>query len=380
MTNTERFLKLGVAGSAEAVKDSEVQGKGDDDLTQTTTPRLFLLSPPSLISIDSTHRLNNSIQILFSLIPPPLLTNQQLSASMNILTKTKIMTTNSLSPDSVRLLTMHMHERLPRELRDQIYSYIWSDAVIRAMNYTSLLTLTIGGVDILEAVFTKIPTHYMHRAAAVEAAEWFYDHCTSIAINSPDEIKMFLETDVFGIGVVPKDRELRKLTIKIDVGSWKAPAGIYDVFAPLLQLKKREGFQLSLAFHAGEHGLQVVKMMTLGQRLNAVIDRLGSGGIKNVDVNFHIAMAHHNIFVVADIKKMVVGVNSEALSLEGWRKAVLEDEQGAVPLLAGIDPGLVSRVAPEIIAARLDLDLYEARQWQVKFRTLCRSLFRPRRY
>lgn len=102
---------------------------------------------------------------------------------------------------------------LPREIRDNIYSYIWDEATFQDQDHRDRLTKlpdkTRGpkgfiGLPHME----KIRHMESYSQFAREAVDWLYDHidlCKHLKIHFK-HIPAFFETDIFGVGVTSQMR------------------------------------------------------------------------------------------------------------------------------------------------------------------------------
>jgi hypothetical protein len=133
---------------------------------------------------------------------------------------------------SPRVLADLVQAKLPPELRNLVYSFLWDDKVIKAMDYENLLTQTSKCEDLLGDISNRhcycdrqddIPD--FTRAISVghqfahEAIFWLYENFDGFTINAPT-MREFLETDVFHIGFSPASPLLvhvRRLALHMDL-------------------------------------------------------------------------------------------------------------------------------------------------------------------
>jgi hypothetical protein len=108
--------------------------------------------------------------------------------------------------------------RLPLELRNEIYSYIWDEEVVNSLNMhfgpePGSYSITIP--DFLDT--DKVEPQYL-----TEAVTWLYSNYRGLGIETWEEIDDFLNTDIFGVGVMPSACELRGLTMYLEA-DWASP-------------------------------------------------------------------------------------------------------------------------------------------------------------
>ncbi|KAF2645262.1 hypothetical protein P280DRAFT_545255 [Massarina eburnea CBS 473.64] len=104
-------------------------------------------------------------------------------------------------------LTQVVRDRLPRELRDEIYSHVLDKSTMQAIESKS----KAGG---LPELYPDI--HSMYPSMAQELITTYTSHAKhSIHIL---ELESYLKTpDVFGLGIRPIDVELRSIVVKVSL-------------------------------------------------------------------------------------------------------------------------------------------------------------------
>jgi hypothetical protein len=130
-----------------------------------------------------------------------------------------------LSSAELQSLGHSMTTKLPRELRDIIYSYSWDKEVVDGLNLDQLIGpwRNVGGC-LSPKCECKMPPCYTSAIAnkdlvgehvAIEALEWLYSNSYDATIGSLEQIITFLTADLFGIRVKAMDYRLPKLTTVI---------------------------------------------------------------------------------------------------------------------------------------------------------------------
>jgi hypothetical protein len=132
------------------------------------------------------------------------------------------------------------YERLPPELRNLVYEYLWGIHGDSATNIfepprTSASTAFITP-DIVGNEFVR------------EAVVWMYEHgCAGHAVSLP-RLGAFLFTDAYRVGAVPAACSLRALNVRIDCHLFDGPpisaSAVESQFAPLLCLGLMRDFKM----------------------------------------------------------------------------------------------------------------------------------------
>jgi hypothetical protein len=124
--------------------------------------------------------------------------------------------------------------RLPRELRDHVYSFLWDDDTTANLSsdyqkhlQRSVPCLRVPDTDGNLTCKCKLPetmpaftrSNLVGYQFAHEAVLWLYDNYESFGIAGIENLRRFLETDVFHVGLSPasvKSIRLRRLALRID--------------------------------------------------------------------------------------------------------------------------------------------------------------------
>ncbi|KAF2790691.1 hypothetical protein K505DRAFT_419671 [Melanomma pulvis-pyrius CBS 109.77] len=128
------------------------------------------------------------------------------------------MSTTAFADETIPILARHFHARLPRELRDLVYSYLWDGDAMRKMNAPLLLCQASPPFNILPG--TSIP-HFTRpscvgAAVSHEAVEWLYKNGTDFSVDAED-LGTFLHLDIFGFGFTPANSRIRRLAVNVDL-------------------------------------------------------------------------------------------------------------------------------------------------------------------
>jgi hypothetical protein len=147
--------------------------------------------------------------------------------------------------------------RLPLELRESIYSYIWDDETIQKLDYSSIITkwrlhtCNNSTTEICLCNRENIPDFaceaVVGRPFAYGVVEWLYNNCKGIKLNSLADLFTFLHEDPFQVRLSPAWTRLRYLSIDIPLRCKQDPIVTpFDTqLAPLLKLASREKFCLN---------------------------------------------------------------------------------------------------------------------------------------
>ncbi|ORY16963.1 hypothetical protein BCR34DRAFT_597349 [Clohesyomyces aquaticus] len=75
-------------------------------------------------------------------------------------------------------LCHRMHQLLPRELRDTVYSYFWTEDVLSGLPYHMVLPLAVHRIDfsLLGFAHSNPLRCIKYRCVAAEAAQWYYEN------------------------------------------------------------------------------------------------------------------------------------------------------------------------------------------------------------
>ena len=80
---------------------------------------------------------------------------------------------------------MNVYNRLPRELRDQIYSYLWDDDAIRAIN-SIVLRPSNDNKPLLPKLPIFVDAKFVGAPVTNEAIEWLYENHEDLGVNGLD--------------------------------------------------------------------------------------------------------------------------------------------------------------------------------------------------
>jgi hypothetical protein len=179
------------------------------------------------------------------------------------------------------LAAHYMATRLSRELRDEIYSYLWDDEILAGMKYPPLshsycaiekrnkypivCSCTWSGEDTLKK--KNIPLFARSQLVgcmiAKEVVQWLYENVvlTIGQVYSDSSISGFLPGDVFEVGLVPQQCSLPGLCVKQDLTLFEKSELERErnltimtlQLSSLVQIKKKEGFQLNYKVEVFNH-------------------------------------------------------------------------------------------------------------------------------
>ncbi|KAF2829041.1 hypothetical protein CC86DRAFT_464752 [Ophiobolus disseminans] len=191
--------------------------------------------------------------------------------------------------------------RLPRELRDSVYAYLWDQDILSTLDYPSLLisraepcrstTDDEGNAICLCDTPASIPPFaqavFVGYTFATEAVTWLYDNYEGFVLGDPREVMRFFTQDVFHIGVTPMGFPLRRLTLALHLGHPSANEykdALAFRFAPLLRVETRVGARLHVRFESraedsrGHRHLFHAAMLM--QALDSVVKEIKQRGIE----------------------------------------------------------------------------------------------------
>lgn len=204
------------------------------------------------------------------------------------------MTTTSNDP-SLQELADLVQERLPLELRNYVYSYLWDDEVLNALNYASQVESTgscqkrdldgsgdaVCVCDLDETIPLFARAVSVGSSFAHEAVLWLYENSTQFLIRETSMIGKFLNVDVFHLNLTPSTTRLRRLNIEISLFGvpftrrpWKTLTG--DLFQ-LFNSEHHSAFELRIAFVTVATDAQGTNIFLLSQYmeyLKPIIARL----------------------------------------------------------------------------------------------------------
>lgn len=183
--------------------------------------------------------------------------------------------------------------RLPRELRDKIYEYMWSsddDARVTGA-YVSILEKHKKGDPKPEAISKRLSGH--RRQFSVENIEYLYTARLLFEIEAPyyDDLEDLLTRDVFDAGLAPCDFPLRglKVVAELDSVHQSSKSGLEvlrklkDALEILEGMERRKDFVFDIELFSGYQFGQSEDLMAFYHLLHVlapVISVLQSLGVK----------------------------------------------------------------------------------------------------
>lgn len=198
----------------------------------------------------------------------------------------------------LRHLADTVQDRLPRELRDNIYQYLWSDAVEAGWVYD---------MDTPQCSFDeKQHPHFTMKdvvgnSFAHEAVTWIYENFQGFEVTAA-QTNDFLRHDVFEVGLSPSCSKLRRLKVRCMLPSARFinQFPLVDYLMPLTQIELRPYFQLEIDLSSRPESGQKVFIYPLAkvaQDLQPLVAALKASQNVSVMVNFN-----HALFGKFDIK------------------------------------------------------------------------------
>lgn len=122
---------------------------------------------------------------------------------------------------------------LPRELRDTVYSYIWSDDYLVTTHTAMAAVIRTGGIH-SQTIPHVVDVNYVCAEIAREVVEAYYRRAPSLfalarlcpfQARCPEVIENILCDDSFGVGIDPA-KELRALRIVLNLDDLNKPSNI----------------------------------------------------------------------------------------------------------------------------------------------------------
>ncbi|KAH7398577.1 hypothetical protein BKA66DRAFT_566171 [Pyrenochaeta sp. MPI-SDFR-AT-0127] len=173
-------------------------------------------------------------------------------------------TTDSLAR---RELADLVQQRLPRELRDYIYSHLWDHEVLRNLNYVNQIgkallpfeyrcvATTPGNNGSIVCMCDRsgiIPDFaravVVGHQFAYEAVSWLYESLENYHYIGHFDISAFFLADVFHLGLTPSPSSVRHLRVMVYLSARRFKSmnwsGVYESLSLLAKLNLRAGFQL----------------------------------------------------------------------------------------------------------------------------------------
>jgi hypothetical protein len=168
--------------------------------------------------------------------------------------------------------------RLPRELRDMVYTYLWTTESLESTN------LFLAQDPECMRIQTRpyiIDSAYVGGEMAAEILELFYQLTSGVAgachLEWPEQVRGVIHHDVAGLGLIAANL-LRALYIRLDLefltthGTRRFDVSRLEYFlARLYDIKKKEGFKLH--FELQQHRIRL-KQWEQGFRVLAPICRV----------------------------------------------------------------------------------------------------------
>lgn len=144
--------------------------------------------------------------------------------------------------------------RLPRQLRDIIYAYLWDEDILTMLDNASLFDRpsdlcssseddagnTICLCDMPQRVPQFAQAVFIGYGFAYEAVEWLYHNHRGFKVMSPAHIASFYTRDIFHIGLTPMSFPLRCLTLELKFKTRESKDSLDFKFAPILRLQHHE--------------------------------------------------------------------------------------------------------------------------------------------
>jgi hypothetical protein len=175
---------------------------------------------------------------------------------------------------------------MPRELRDQVYSYLWTKDTVNALDYSALLQPTMKeskrNIRVMgqqgklpENTPRFVESHIVGEDVAFEAMAWLYSNSVHLKIDTPVKLASFFDQDVYGYGLSPKDYKLRALKVEV-------PLGMQDYrtfdesdmkhFHLLLNANLKPGFRVEISFLARPNRIDFRHLILYTRSLSQITD------------------------------------------------------------------------------------------------------------
>jgi len=149
-------------------------------------------------------------------------------------------------------------QKLPRELRDQIYNYQWTEEHIRSLNDAISFVPKYHSADEAGTGVQYLPVPRFANAALVgeefasEAATTYFKDLSNVELDYR-YVRAYLERDRFGSMAFSFKDAIRRLVITIDEdygniysGKWIACRALYDNMKSLLMLRDRQELSVEI--------------------------------------------------------------------------------------------------------------------------------------
>ncbi|KAJ4368352.1 hypothetical protein N0V83_006708 [Neocucurbitaria cava] len=148
-------------------------------------------------------------------------------------------------------------DRLPRELRDEVYKHLWESYNFTPSSAFRRKDMLGKGEDSIHNTLSYLyiqflSPSYVGRQFVQEALQWFLQHGCAGRYVTAAYLGIFLTNHYPGINITPANSNMRSLNIGIDVGDFDRVdfllrQRLYSIkaqFAPLLALDLIKGFKL----------------------------------------------------------------------------------------------------------------------------------------
>jgi hypothetical protein len=163
------------------------------------------------------------------------------------------MSTTQDTATAAKLLSLAdtLRTKLPRELRDIVYSYVWNKETVDGLQISLYLDtdhseyFRVGALTSVPAAANK---ELVGVQIAAEAVEWLFGNSCDIMIGGPHQLRKFFEMDLFGAEVRARDVAIRKLTMIIHMGTVTASdvSEIKATYAPFTTGLFQKSFVLKI--------------------------------------------------------------------------------------------------------------------------------------
>jgi hypothetical protein len=197
-------------------------------------------------------------------------------------------------PEGV-FLTEIFHARLPPELKDEIFSYLFlhnpnprTQRVDMYRNVESVLAFMIAPPNFLKPGF-------VYRDFAQEAVAYLYanfkhvvEHKGEVRFEkwwgqrvSVSSVEQYLSTDSFGVGITPQDCKIKQLEVWFTI-SPNRYVTITDELCLLAGLRQSlaHNFHLSIVFH-GREVIKLGLLMNLFEAAVPAVERFGDASMES---------------------------------------------------------------------------------------------------
>jgi hypothetical protein len=196
----------------------------------------------------------------------------------------------------VRALADDIRTKLPRELRDIIYSFIWDECTVQDLDLPQILTgcdrdLACSGSarkckPLPAGAPAIVKKAIVGQCIAAEAIEWLYRNSYSLEIGTPEQLPRFFRADLFGVDVFAEDYLLHKLTVTIEMPDFLTCNGLFFCFIPIFAGKLRDSFELTIRiYQRKQNTLGLADLVDLNRPLYVAVVCLQDQGIQ-VHVNY----------------------------------------------------------------------------------------------